>query len=130
MAGSRKSRSTSAELVCPSCGLAHAGDERFCTGCGMPLVHPGGPEPVSAERERARKIDPRYAQGELVKVGWARNQPESEMLQSMLLEEGIPSMTKRSRGFDVPDFLAGGPRDILVPESAAEVARELLRRDD
>ena len=84
---------------------------------------------MSRERERARKIDPRYAQGPLVKVGWARNQPESELLQGMLLEEGIPSMARRTQGFDVPDFLAGGPRDILVPESGAEVARELLRPD-
>jgi hypothetical protein len=44
----------------------------------------------------------------------------------MLLDEGIPSMAKRSRGFDVPDFLAAGPRDILVPETGAETARELL----
>jgi hypothetical protein len=44
----------------------------------------------------------------------------------MLLEEGIPSMQRRSGGFDVPDFLAAGPRDILVPESGAEAAREAL----
>ena len=37
----------------------------------------------------------------------------------MLLEEGIPSLTRRSGGFDVPDFLAAGPRDILVPQSGA-----------
>ena len=35
-------------------------------------------------------------------------------------------MVKRSRGFDVPDFLAGGPRDILVPETGSVAARELL----
>jgi hypothetical protein len=44
----------------------------------------------------------------------------------MLLEEGIPSSERRARGFDVPDFLAGGPREILVPEAAYEAARELL----
>ena len=33
----------------------------------------------------------------------------------MLLEEGIPSLLRRSGGFDVPDFLAAGPRDVLVP---------------
>jgi hypothetical protein len=44
----------------------------------------------------------------------------------MLLEEGIPSLLKRTRGFDVPDFLAAGPRDVLVPESGLGVARELL----
>ena len=30
------------------------------------------------------------------------------------------------RRFDVPDFLAAGPRDVLVPESAAQAAREAL----
>ena len=28
-------------------------------------------------------------------------------------------MTQRSGGFDVPDFLAAGPRDVLVPQSGA-----------
>ena len=46
------------------------------------------------------------------------NQPEAELIEALLLEEGIPSMPRRSGGFDVPDFLAAGPRDILVPESA------------
>jgi len=59
-------------------------------------------------------------------VGFARNQAEAEMVQGMLLEEGIPSMLKRTRGFDVPDYLAGGPRDILVPQTGAEQARRLL----
>ena len=36
------------------------------------------------------------------------------MIQGLLLEEGIPSLARRSGGFDVPDFLAAGPRDILV----------------
>ena len=35
-------------------------------------------------------------------------------------------MLKRSAGFDVPDMLAAGPRDVLVPRSGAEVAREVL----
>jgi hypothetical protein len=59
-------------------------------------------------------------------VGRAQNQPEAELLQGLLLEEGIPSMTRRAPGFDVPDFLAAGPRDILVPESGMEAAREAL----
>ena len=48
------------------------------------------------------------------------------MLENLLLEEGIPSLIRRSGGFDVPDFLAAGPRDILVPAAGAELARELL----
>lgn len=50
----------------------------------------------------------------LVKVASARNQAEAEFIQSLLREEGVPSMTRRSAGFDVPDFLAAGPRDVLV----------------
>jgi hypothetical protein len=131
MAGSRKNPSPSSDgpLVCPSCGRRHGLDERFCSNCGMPLVHAGA-DPAgrpTPSRERARKIDPRYAQGEPVKVAFTRNQAESDLIQNVLLEEGIPSMARRTRGFDVPDFLAAGPRDVLVPESGAELARELLR---
>ena len=28
----------------------------------------------------------------------------------------------------MPDFLAAGPRDVMVPESGAEAAREVLHR--
>ena len=49
-----------------------------------------------------------------MRVASARNQAEAEMIQGLLLEEGIPSLARRSGGFDVPDFLAAGPRDILV----------------
>jgi hypothetical protein len=94
----------------------------------MPLVYSGGggEEPITESHERARKVKPQYARGEPVKVGFARNQAEAEMLQGMLLEEGIPSMNKRTRGFDVPDYMAGGPRDILVPQTGAEAARRVL----
>jgi hypothetical protein len=95
----------------------------------MPLVTPGAEpldEPLSEAHERARKIDPRYAEGELVRVAGGRNQAEAELIQGLLLEEGVPSILRRSAGFDVPDFLAAGPRDVLVPEAGAEAARELL----
>ena len=45
-------------------------------------------------------------------------------------DNGIPSMLRRTRGFDVPDFLAAGPRDVLVPESGYEAARDLLAGSD
>jgi hypothetical protein len=93
----------------------------------MPLVLADATEPPLTERrERARKVSPQYAEGELVKVGWARNQAEAELIAGMLLEEGVPSVTRRSGGFDVPDFLAAGPRDILVAASGQDVARDLL----
>lgn len=98
----------------------------------MPLVFASGvaARPRNPAHERARKIDPRYSQGEPVRVAFTRNQAESDLVQNILLEEGIPSMARRTRGFDVPDFLAAGPRDVLVPESGAELARALLREAD
>jgi hypothetical protein len=33
---------------------------------------------------------------------------------------------RRAAGFDVPDFLAAGPRDVLVPQSGLATAREIL----
>jgi hypothetical protein len=96
----------------------------------MPLVHAAGEAIVTPAQERARKIDPRFAQGETVRVAFTRNQAESDLVQNILLEEGIPSIARRTRGFDVPDFLAAGPRDVLVPESGAEFARDLLRQAD
>jgi Putative prokaryotic signal transducing protein len=64
--------------------------------------------------------------GKLVKVAFARNQAEAEMLQGMLSEAGIPSVLKRSGGFDNPDFLAAGPHDVMVNSEAAKRAREVL----
>jgi hypothetical protein len=61
-----------------------------------------------------------------VRVATARNQAEAEMIEGLLLEEGIPSLVRRTGGFDVPDFLAGGPRDVLVPAAGADLAREVL----
>jgi hypothetical protein len=115
-------------LACPNCARKYPLSERFCERCGMPLVYVGRGEeqPITEEHERARKVKPQYVGGELVKVGWARNQAEGELIQGILLEEGIPSVQRRTRGFDVPDFLAGGPRDILVPQAAYEAAKELL----
>jgi hypothetical protein len=117
-----------AALVCPTCTTGHARSERFCTRCGTPLVQPGAREHEPTEAQaRARKILPQYARGALVRVAAARNQAEAELLQGILLEEGVPSLMRRSGGFDVPDFLASGPRDILVPASAVEAARDILR---
>jgi hypothetical protein len=64
--------------------------------------------------------------GPLVKVAFARNQAEAEMFQALLLESGIPSVLKRSRGFDNPEFAASGPHDVMVSSGHATEARELL----
>jgi len=116
-------------LVCPRCARTFALDERFCTTCGMPLTYAGTTgvdEPVTAAHERARKVKRQYTEGDLVRVAGGRNQAEAELIQGLLLEEGVPSMLRRSRGFDVPDMLAAGPRDVMVPASGAGAAREVL----
>ena len=75
---------------------------------------------------RARKVRPGYAEGPLMRAAWVPNQAEAELVQGLLLEEGIPSLARRSGGFDVPDFLAAGPRDIMVPAAGLDAALELL----
>ena len=122
--------SADAPLVCPSCATPHPEHERFCRECGMPLIDARLPRDadvaVSSRHERARKIKPQLAEGPLVKVAGARHQSEAELIQGLLLEEGVPSMLRRSAGFDVPDMLAAGPRDVMVPRSGVDVAREVL----
>src|SRR5882762_11031581 len=96
----------------------------------MPLVYAGakfgGAEHITTAHERARKIKPQYAEGALVRIAGARNQAEAEFIQGLLLEEGVPSLLRRTAGFDVPDFLAAGPRDVLVPQAGLDTAREVL----
>jgi hypothetical protein len=116
-------------LVCPSCATRYREEERFCPHCRMPLVLAGEmdlEDQVSERQKRARKIKPQLAEGPLIRVAGARNQAEAEFIQGLLLEEGVPSLLKRSAGFDVPDFLAAGPRDILVPQAGFATAREIL----
>lgn len=71
-----------------------------------------------------------FAQGDLVRVGTARNQAEAELIEGLLNGEGIPTLVRRTGGADVPDFLAAGPREILVPASGAALARELLGSEE
>jgi hypothetical protein len=125
--------STAEPLACPGCGRVDDTGASFCPSCGMPLVHAGGEPletPLSDAHGRARKINPEFTQGELVRVAGGRNQAEAELIQGLLLEWGVPSVLRRTAGFDVPDFLAAGPRDVLVPEAGAETAREVLLEAD
>jgi hypothetical protein len=95
----------------------------------MPLTYAGrvgDEEPVTEQQERARRIKPEYAHGELRHVVTASQQAEAEWIQMLLLEEGVPSTVRRAAGFDVPEMMAAGRRDVLVPDSGVEVARQLL----
>ena len=67
-----------------------------------------------------------FAEGALVKVARAQHQSEAEFIEGLLLEEGIPCMLRRAPGFDVAEMFASGARDVLVPASGAQAAREAL----
>jgi hypothetical protein len=62
----------------------------------------------------------------LIRVASAQNQSEAELIQGLLREVGVPSMLRRTPGSDVPDFLAAGPREVLVAASLIDVARDVL----
>lgn len=99
----------------------------------MPLVYAGRTgvdQPITDRHARVRKVKPQFTEGDLVRVAGAHNQAEAELIQGLLLEEGVPSMLRRSAGFDVPDMLAAGPRDIMVPASGVRTAREVLLEAD
>ncbi len=78
------------------------------------VVHPEGPG------------DRPDGSGRLVRVAVARNLAEAEFIQGLLAEDRIPSVLRRTAGFDVPDFLAAGPRDVLVRDWSELRAREAL----
>lgn len=80
-------------------------------------------------RTLKHEVEAQLAEGNFVKVAGAENQAEAEFLQGLLREEGVPSSLRRARGSDVPDFLAAGPRDVLVAQSDVRVARDLLQAD-
>jgi hypothetical protein len=119
-------RTQQGELVCPGCGERFDPQERFCPNCSLPLVSDAPSPELSERHRRARKVKPQLSEGELVRVAGAGNLAEAEFIQGLLLEEGVPSMLRRTAGFDVPDFLAAGPRDILVPVTGVDTAREVL----
>ena len=65
---------------------------------------------------------------ELVKVAYAHDEFAAEFLQGLLREADVGSVVRRAPGFDVPEFLAAGPRHVLVAASDVPVAQDVLRR--
>jgi hypothetical protein len=61
-----------------------------------------------------------------VKVAAAPDESVALLMDGVLKDAGIPSLIQRAAGFDAPDFLAAGPRDVLVPGSLVEEARQVL----
>lgn len=111
--------------TCPFCGCEFEIGTSACPSCDLPLFT-GEPARVGAV---ATSAAPRreFAIGDLRCVTVAANQAEADMLEGLLRSEGIPCIVRRSFGSDVPDFLAAGRRDILVPEGGLAAARDLLQ---
>lgn len=61
-----------------------------------------------------------------VKVAVAPNETSALLMDGVLKDAGVPALIQRAPGFDVPDFLSAGPRDVLVPGSFSDEARRLL----
>ena len=114
----------------PACGAGGGLDERFCPRCGSPLVFAPGVAGAARARTRPRRAPARCTRPTRRASSCGSrprsNQPEAELLQGLLLDAGVPSLVRRSGGFDVPDFLAAGPRDMLVPRGGEAAAREVL----
>jgi hypothetical protein len=67
---------------------------------------------------------------DLVKVAYTSDEAEAELLQGLLRTANVGSVVSRAPGFDVPEFLAAGPREVLVAASDVPIARDVLREVD
>jgi hypothetical protein len=61
-----------------------------------------------------------------VKVAAAPDESVALLMEGLLKDAGIPSLIQRAPGFDAPDFLSAGPRDVLVPASSMGEAKQIL----
>jgi len=64
--------------------------------------------------------------GRLVRVAFVQNEMEAELIRGLLADNGIPSMVRRMTGFGDWTLTSAGPQEVVVPEAAAEKAREVL----
>jgi hypothetical protein len=67
---------------------------------------------------------------QLVKVAYAGDEAEAELLQGLLRLGDVESVVRRAPGFDAPEFGTAGARDVLVAASDVPAARDLLREVD
>ena len=76
--------------------------------------------PTTSGRATLMRVD------EWIKVGSAPNETSAMMMTGILEDFDIPALIRRGAGFDIPDFLSAGPRDVLVPYDFFEEARQVL----
>lgn len=73
-----------------------------------------------------RRREPRAPETRWVILTVARHQPEADLIVNLLRDVDIPSFHRRDGGFDVPDFLAIGPRAVMVPQELLDEARAVI----
>ena len=61
-----------------------------------------------------------------MKVTAAPDESSALLMEGLLKDADIPSLIQRAPGFDAPDFLSAGPRDLLVPASLLGEAKQVL----
>ena len=61
-----------------------------------------------------------------MKVAPTPNETSALLMEGLLKDADIPSLIQRAPGFDAPDFLSAGPRDLLVPASLLGEAKQVL----
>lgn len=61
-----------------------------------------------------------------MKVAAAPDESSTLLMEGLLKDADIPSLIQRAPGFDAPDFLSAGPRDLLVPASLLGEAKQVL----
>ena len=83
---------------------------------------------LTRRRERVARLSGTRSVGrsDLVKVAYVHDQSEAELVQGLLRSADVHSVVRRAAGFDVPEFLAAGPRDVLVTAADVPIAREVL----
>ncbi|MDH3227142.1 MAG: hypothetical protein OEM67_08665 [Thermoleophilia bacterium] len=79
--------------------------------------------PLFGWRKRGSHKEP---ERKWVVVYFAQNLPDGELQAARLKDADIPVFVRRTANMDVPDMLAGGRRELLVPEHYELEARAIL----
>jgi len=115
-------------LVCPGCGASRPAAELFCPDCRLPLVYdPDQAVPVKLSERRSGLEDQAAAVGGRAGQGRVGSQSgRGRVHPGPAARGGSPEHAPPQCRFDVPDFLAAGPRDVLVARSGESTARQVL----
>ena len=83
-------------------------------------------EPVSERHMRARKVDPRYTEGELVRVAGAMNQAEAEFVQGCCSRRASPRRCAARAASTCPTCSPRARATSSSPPRVMPPAREVL----